>query len=169
MRPRCWLPRRSWRLEHNQCHGPFNFYPTCFRQSIQSIQSIQSSESSSPFSVLGSLCASLTVGFFGSDRIDKLLKDHHHPGLGLPAKGPSHYPGIHLTHLIHRTKVQVQFGYGLTLEILDATVTSLAPRSFVEARSWTSAEVVVHRQPTFDSPARTADVRGCKCSGPCPP
>src|SRR5437870_12602331 len=23
--PRCWLPRRSWRLEHNQCHGPFHF------------------------------------------------------------------------------------------------------------------------------------------------
>src|SRR6266480_815427 len=21
MRPRCWLPRRSWWLEHNQCHG----------------------------------------------------------------------------------------------------------------------------------------------------
>src|SRR5260370_38854398 len=37
MPPRCWLPRRSWRLEHNQCHGPFNFPPTpsfrvCFRQ-----------------------------------------------------------------------------------------------------------------------------------------
>src|SRR2546427_2126307 len=25
MSPRCWLPRRSWQLEHNQCHGPFNF------------------------------------------------------------------------------------------------------------------------------------------------
>src|SRR5690242_3732458 len=25
MPPRCWLPRRSWRLEHNQCHGPFHF------------------------------------------------------------------------------------------------------------------------------------------------
>jgi len=23
MPPRCWLPRRSWRLEHNQCHGLF--------------------------------------------------------------------------------------------------------------------------------------------------
>jgi hypothetical protein len=21
MHPRCWLPRRSWRLEHNQCHS----------------------------------------------------------------------------------------------------------------------------------------------------
>src|SRR5580704_12550959 len=27
MRPRCWLPRRRRRLEHNQCHGPFNFFP----------------------------------------------------------------------------------------------------------------------------------------------
>src|ERR1039457_3249849 len=27
MPPRSWLPRRSWRLEHNQCHGPFNFFP----------------------------------------------------------------------------------------------------------------------------------------------
>src|SRR5579863_7536121 len=26
MRPRCWLPRRRRRLEHNQCHGPFNFF-----------------------------------------------------------------------------------------------------------------------------------------------
>jgi len=26
MFPHCWLPRRSWRLEHNQCHGPFNFF-----------------------------------------------------------------------------------------------------------------------------------------------
>ena len=25
MLPRCWLPRKSWRLEHNQCHGPFHF------------------------------------------------------------------------------------------------------------------------------------------------
>jgi len=25
MSPRCLLPRRSWRLEHNQCRGPFNF------------------------------------------------------------------------------------------------------------------------------------------------
>ena len=25
MSPRCWLPRRSWRLEHNQCHGPSYF------------------------------------------------------------------------------------------------------------------------------------------------
>jgi hypothetical protein len=25
MPPRCGLPRRSWQLEHNQCHGPFNF------------------------------------------------------------------------------------------------------------------------------------------------
>src|SRR5208283_3949265 len=23
MPPRCWLPRRSWRLEHNQCHSLF--------------------------------------------------------------------------------------------------------------------------------------------------
>ena len=27
MPPRCKLPRRSERLEHNQCHGPFNFFP----------------------------------------------------------------------------------------------------------------------------------------------
>src|SRR5258708_40076261 len=27
MRPRCGRPRRSWRLEHNQWHGPFNFFP----------------------------------------------------------------------------------------------------------------------------------------------
>src|ERR1019366_2474786 len=26
MRPRCWLPRRRRQLEHNQCHGPFNFF-----------------------------------------------------------------------------------------------------------------------------------------------
>src|ERR1700751_2067306 len=26
MRPRCWLPRRSWWLEHNQCHGLSYFY-----------------------------------------------------------------------------------------------------------------------------------------------
>jgi hypothetical protein len=25
MHPRCWLPRRRRQLEHNQCHGPFNF------------------------------------------------------------------------------------------------------------------------------------------------
>jgi len=25
MYPRGWLPRRSWQLEHNQCHSPFNF------------------------------------------------------------------------------------------------------------------------------------------------
>ena len=25
MRPRCWLPRKSWRLEHNQCRDPFYF------------------------------------------------------------------------------------------------------------------------------------------------
>src|SRR5580693_10681246 len=27
MRPRCGLPRRRRQLEHNQCHGPFNFFP----------------------------------------------------------------------------------------------------------------------------------------------
>jgi len=27
MPPRCKLPRRSERLGHNQCHGPFNFFP----------------------------------------------------------------------------------------------------------------------------------------------
>src|SRR5580692_9189600 len=26
MRPRRWLPRRSWRLEHNQSHSLFHFY-----------------------------------------------------------------------------------------------------------------------------------------------
>src|SRR5579872_7464474 len=30
MLPRCWLPRRSWWLGHNQCHGPFNFFPPLF-------------------------------------------------------------------------------------------------------------------------------------------
>src|ERR1035441_7742486 len=30
MLPRCKLPRRSERLEHNQCHGPFNFFPPFF-------------------------------------------------------------------------------------------------------------------------------------------
>src|SRR5579859_4360241 len=25
MHPRCWLPRRSWRLEHNQCHSLYYF------------------------------------------------------------------------------------------------------------------------------------------------
>src|SRR5579864_7664154 len=25
MPPRCWLPRRSWRLEHNQCHSLYLF------------------------------------------------------------------------------------------------------------------------------------------------
>jgi hypothetical protein len=30
MLPRCGLPRRSWQLEHNQCHGPFNFSPAFF-------------------------------------------------------------------------------------------------------------------------------------------
>ncbi len=28
MRPRGELPRRSAQLEHNQCHGPFNFFPS---------------------------------------------------------------------------------------------------------------------------------------------
>src|SRR5271166_1925553 len=32
MRPRCWLPRRRRQLEHNQCHGPFNFFPPEFQQ-----------------------------------------------------------------------------------------------------------------------------------------
>ncbi len=27
MHPRCWLPRKSWQLEHNQGHGPFYFFP----------------------------------------------------------------------------------------------------------------------------------------------
>jgi len=27
MSPRCWLSRRSWWLEHNQCRSPFNFCP----------------------------------------------------------------------------------------------------------------------------------------------
>src|SRR5258708_38358613 len=36
MRPRCWLPRRSWRLDHNQCHSLLIFL--CTRQSTVSIQ-----------------------------------------------------------------------------------------------------------------------------------
>src|SRR5882757_4350201 len=31
MHPRCQLPRRSWRLEHNQCHSLFHFYFKSFR------------------------------------------------------------------------------------------------------------------------------------------
>src|ERR1700683_3544559 len=30
MHPRCWLPRRRRQLEHNQCHGPYNFFPRFF-------------------------------------------------------------------------------------------------------------------------------------------
>src|ERR1700692_612849 len=33
MPPRRELPRRSKRLEHNQCHGPFNFFPASLASS----------------------------------------------------------------------------------------------------------------------------------------
>jgi hypothetical protein len=41
MRPRRWLPRRSWRLEHNQCHGPFNFFPPFCKPSSASLNFLQ--------------------------------------------------------------------------------------------------------------------------------
>src|SRR6266568_2517229 len=36
MLPRCWLPRRSGQLEHNQCHGPFNFPHLFFSDDLPS-------------------------------------------------------------------------------------------------------------------------------------
>ncbi len=35
--PRCWLPRKSWRLERNQCHSLFNLVYLPLQTNIQRI------------------------------------------------------------------------------------------------------------------------------------
>src|ERR1700758_1207214 len=47
MHPRCWLPRRSWRLEHNQCRSL-----SYFRRALNSIRRFDTTHSLARPSVL---------------------------------------------------------------------------------------------------------------------
>src|ERR1700689_5072687 len=75
MRPRCWLPRSRRQLEHNQCHGPFNFFPPCFNLCSPSPPYVCSPESCDFFNFRRFCrrdCFCLSIDFW------QLRKSHKH-------------------------------------------------------------------------------------------
>jgi len=112
MRPRCWLPRRSWWLEHNHSRDPFNFFQHSFPRFSQTEIHIE-------------CCAVLRdfVGYSGCPGLTRWLRSFAPFGAGLPQ--------MQCSPFLKQFRVFLkQFRVHITLQSLASCQTVRFPRLF---------------------------------------